>query len=62
MAMVRMTMEEIKKIMTPERRQREIEEMRRHPIVIDEDCPEITPDLIGKRFIPVDRRRKAEAV
>ncbi|MBR1552515.1 MAG: hypothetical protein IJ812_10175 [Schwartzia sp.] len=62
MAMVRMTMEEIEKIMTPERIQRETEEMRRHPIVIDEDCPEITPDLIGKRFIPVDRKRRAEAV
>ena len=46
MAIVRMTLEEAKKIMTPERRRRETEEMNRHPIVYDEDCPPMTEDRL----------------
>lgn len=58
MAMVTMTMEEAKKIMTPERRRLEMEEMERHPIVIDEDCPEITPDLVGTSLFRSIANRK----
>ena len=46
MAIVRMTLEEAKKIMTPERRRQETEEMNRHPIVYDEDCPPMTEDRL----------------
>ena len=46
MAIVRMTLEEAKKIMTPERRRQETEEMNRHPIVYDEDCPPMTEERL----------------
>ena len=52
MAIVRMTLEEAKKIMTPERIKRETEEMNSHPIVYDEDCPPLTEERL-KQFHPV---------
>ena len=57
MAIVRMTMDEIRKVWPKEKAYKEIEEAAKYPIVIDEDCPEITPDLIGTRFIPADRTK-----
>ncbi|MBR1552803.1 MAG: hypothetical protein IJ631_02175 [Schwartzia sp.] len=48
MAIVTMTREEIDKIMTPERRKRETEEMNRHPIVYDEDCPPMTEERLQR--------------
>ena len=62
MARVKMTKEEIRKTFTEKMARKEIQEAAKYPIVIDEDCPEITPDLVGKRFIPVDRKHRAEAV
>ena len=40
----------------------ELEEAAKRPIIPDEDCPEITPDLIGKRFIRVDRHKRRSVV
>ena len=47
MAIVTMTREEIDKIMTPERRKRETEEMNRYPIEYDEDCPPLTKERLA---------------
>ena len=58
MAMVTMTMEEVKKIMTPERRRREVEEMRRHPITYDPECPPMTEERL-KNFHRAQPRRTA---
>ncbi len=48
MAIVRMTLEEAKKIMTPERRKREIEAMKKCPFVFDPDCPPSSPEKLAK--------------
>lgn len=40
----------------------ELEEAAKRPITFDEDCPEITPELIGKRFIRVDRHKEKPAI
>ena len=58
MAMVTMTMEEAKKIMTPERRRREIEEARKLPFVYDPECPPLTEEQL-KRFHRVTPRHTA---
>lgn len=55
MAIVKMTLEEAKKIMTQERIKQETEEMNSHPIVYDEDCPPMTEDRL-KRFCRVKPR------
>ena len=47
MALVRMTMEEIMRIMTPERIEHETEEALRHPIAYDEDCPAQTAEQLS---------------
>lgn len=51
MAIVTMTREEIDKIMTPERRKQETEEMNRYPIEYDEDCPPLSEERL-RRFVP----------
>ena len=56
MAIVTMTREEIDKIMTPERRKRETEEMNRYPIEYDEDCPPLTEERLA-RFSPKKNRQ-----
>ena len=48
MAMVTMTMDEAKKIMTPERRRREIEEARKLPFVYDPECPPLTEEQLKR--------------
>ena len=48
MAIVRMTREEIDKIMTPERRMREIEAMKNCPFVVDPECPPSSPEKLAK--------------
>lgn len=48
MAIVRMTLEEAKKIMTPERRRKEIEEAKKMPFVYDPDCPPLTEEQLKK--------------
>lgn len=48
MAIVRMTLEEAKKIMTPERRRKEIEEAKKLPFVYDPDCPPLTEEQLKK--------------
>ncbi|MBR6267802.1 MAG: hypothetical protein IKR28_05650 [Selenomonadaceae bacterium] len=48
MAIVRMTLEEAKKIMTPERRMKEIEEAKKLPFVYDPDCPPLTEEQLKK--------------
>ena len=58
MAIVRMTMEEIKKIMTPERIKQETEEAKRHPITFDPECPPMTEERL-KNFHRVHPRHKA---
>ena len=55
MTIVRMTLDEAKKVMTPERIKQETEEMNRHPIVYDEDCPPITEERL-KHFHRVKPR------
>jgi len=57
MAMVTMTMEEIKKIMTPERIEMESERLRNHIDVYDPECPPCTPEKLA-RFKPVAHREK----
>ena len=57
MAMVRMTLEEAEKIMTPERRKREIEEARKLPFVYDPECPPMTEEQL-KRFHRAKPRHK----
>ncbi len=59
MTTIRKTKAEIRKDFTDEMAKREIEEAAKRPIEIDEDCPELTADLIGTRFIPVKRRRES---
>ena len=58
MAIVTMTRDEIDKIMTPERRRRETEEMNRYPIEYDEDCPPLTEERL-QHFVPRKVRREA---
>ena len=58
MAMVTMTMEEAKKIMTPERRRREIVEARKLPFVYDPECPPMTEAQLNK-FHRAKPRHKA---
>lgn len=55
MAIVTMTREEIDRIMTPERRKRETEEMNRYPIAYDEDCPPLTEERLA-HFTPRKER------
>ncbi len=62
MAIIRMTPEEIKNSFTKEMGDKELEEALRQPIIPDDDCPEITPELIGKRFIRVDRHKRKPAI
>ena len=62
MAMVTVEMNLNQPIKLTKAQQQELLEASMRPIVIDEECPEITPELIGKRFIRVDRYRKANAV
>lgn len=52
-----MTMEEIKKIMTPERIEMESERLRNHIDVYDPECPPCTPEKLA-RFKPVAHREK----
>lgn len=62
MAKVTMTMEEIKKIMTPERIRRETEEALTSPPVFDPDCPPLTEDMIKARnFHRVSTKGKYES-
>lgn len=56
MAMVTMTMEEIKKIMTPERIEMESERLKNHVDVYDPECPPCTPEKLA-RFRPADPRK-----
>lgn len=48
MAIVKMTLEEAKKIMTPEKIEREIEEAKKLPFVYDPDCPPLTEEQLKK--------------
>ena len=48
MAIVKMTLEEAKKIMTPEKIKREIEEAKKLPFVYDSDCPPLTEEQLKK--------------
>lgn len=57
MAMVTMTMDEIKKVMTPERIARETEAIRNHIDVYDPDCPPCSGEKLA-RFKPVNTREK----
>ena len=57
MAIIRMTLEEIEKMMTPERIAEEAERAEKMPFVYDPDCPPLTEDQL-KRF----RRVKRESV
>ena len=56
MAMVTMTMEEIKKIMTPERIEMESERLKNHVDVYDPECPPCTHEKLA-RFRPADPRK-----
>lgn len=56
MTITRKTMEQIRMEMTPERIKRETEEMRKHPIVYDPDCPPCSEEKLA-RFKRVNPRR-----
>ena len=59
MAMVRMTLDEAKKIMTPERRQEELQRAREIGFVYDPECPPCSPEKLA-RFRPANpHKRKA---
>ena len=62
MAIIKVTSEEIRKKKFAKERLIELEEASKHPIIFDEDCPEITPDLIGTRFIRVDRNKSKSVI
>lgn len=57
MAMVRMTLEEARKIMTPERRAEEIRRAKEIGFVYDPECPPCTPEKLA-RFKPAAHRKK----
>ena len=59
MAMVRMTLEEVKKRMTPERRKEEIRRAKEIGFVYDPECPPCSEEKLA-RFKPANpHRRKA---
>ena len=58
MAIIRKTMEEIEKTMTPERIEQETENARRIGFVYDEECPPRTEDEL-KRFHRVAPKQTA---
>ena len=58
MAIIRKTLEEIKREMTPERRRREIERAKSLPFVYDPDCPPTTEEQL-KKFHPALSRQVA---
>ena len=62
MAMVTVEINPEQPIKLTKAQQQELLEASMRPIVIDEECPEITPELIGKRFIRADRHREAKVV
>ena len=47
MATIKMSMDEIKKIMTPERIDRETKEALSSPPVFDHDCPPLTDEQLA---------------
>ena len=62
MAIVTVEMDMNKPIELTAEQLSELEAAERQPIVPDEDCPEITPELIGKRFIRMDRHRERSVI
>ncbi|MBR1552607.1 MAG: hypothetical protein IJ631_01185 [Schwartzia sp.] len=58
MSIVTMTSEEIRRIVTPERIEREIEEAKKLPFVYDPDCPPLTSEQL-KNFHRVRPRHTA---
>ena len=62
MAMVTGELNFVKPINLTLEQLRELEEAAQFPITPDEECPELTPELIGTRFIPVNRYETKVAV
>ncbi len=58
MSIVTMTSEEIRRVVTPERIEREIEEARKIPFVYDPECPPLTKEQL-KKFHRANSRHTA---
>ena len=57
MAITRKSMEQIRREMTPERIKAEAEEIKRHPIAFDPECPPCSEEKLA-RFRQVSSKRE----